>query len=144
MAIVLFDTNIIIDHLNGIPEATAEIAADYHSRIISTITWMEVACKLSPAKISDFRVMLLLADIGVVQTTEAIMVRSAALRGATIGNRPRKGLPDCIIHATAEVEGRIVITRNPKDFGGEGLFVRVPYDFDDATRTTFNVRPPLV
>ena len=37
----LFDTNILIDYLNGRDEAQRELAA-YRQRLISIVTWMEV------------------------------------------------------------------------------------------------------
>lgn len=37
----LFDTNILIDYLRGIPEARSELHL-YEYRAISIITWMEV------------------------------------------------------------------------------------------------------
>ncbi len=37
----LFDTNILIDHLNAVPQARAEIGRFEH-RAVSIITWMEV------------------------------------------------------------------------------------------------------
>lgn len=37
----LLDTNILIDYLNGVVEAKAEIEL-YHFPMISAITWMEV------------------------------------------------------------------------------------------------------
>jgi predicted nucleic acid-binding protein len=46
MAIVLFDTNILIDHTLGIMAATRELAG-YDEGAISTINWIEVACALS-------------------------------------------------------------------------------------------------
>ena len=40
--LVLFDTNILIDYLNGIPQAR-EVLTEYHANpAISAITWMEV------------------------------------------------------------------------------------------------------
>lgn len=42
MAVVLFDTNILIDHTAGIIEATRELAG-YDDAAISAINWMEVA-----------------------------------------------------------------------------------------------------
>ncbi len=42
MAIVLFDSNILIDHILGYREATVELAA-YDDAVISSISWME-AC----------------------------------------------------------------------------------------------------
>lgn len=37
----LFDTNILVDYLNGIVQAHDELKR-YNSRLISLITWMEV------------------------------------------------------------------------------------------------------
>ena len=37
----LFDTNILIDHLNAVPHAREEIGR-FESRAVSIITWMEV------------------------------------------------------------------------------------------------------
>ena len=37
----LFDTNILVDHLNAVPRAREEIAR-FESRAVSIITWMEV------------------------------------------------------------------------------------------------------
>jgi len=36
-------------------------------------------------------------------------------------------LPDAIILATAELEGRLLVTRNTKDFPSDDPGVRVPY-----------------
>jgi predicted nucleic acid-binding protein len=41
MALILFDTYIFIDMLNGIPEATTELG-HYDSPAISVITYMEL------------------------------------------------------------------------------------------------------
>jgi predicted nucleic acid-binding protein len=126
MAIVLFDLNILIDHILGYREATLELAA-YDDAVISSISWMEAACKLSIQSRGEFDAHLLGSGIKVVHTNDAIMRRAAELRGLT-----SKKLPDCIIRATAEVEGRIVVTRNPVDFdGNSAALVRVPYVIKD-------------
>ncbi len=41
MVKALFDTNILIDYLNGIPQAREEVAL-YDDSAISIISWMEV------------------------------------------------------------------------------------------------------
>ena len=38
---ILCDTNILIDYLNGAPEAARELGA-HRRRLISVVTWMEV------------------------------------------------------------------------------------------------------
>ena len=122
MGLALFDTNILIDWLDGVDEASDELLS-YSPAVISAINWMEVACDLTPAEITILNKFLRDSDIDVIHTSESIMIKAAQLRGTT-----RKKLPDCIIRATAETLGCLVVTRNPSDFGGEGPMVRVPYD----------------
>ncbi len=122
MAIVLFDTNILIDHTLGIQQATVELCG-YDDAAISVISWMETACKLTPAQIAVLDASLADAGIEIIQTTPFIMRAAARLRGRT-----SKKLPDCIILATAEAHGRLVITRNVSDFGATTRAkVRIPY-----------------
>jgi hypothetical protein len=63
------------------------------------------------------------------------------LNGDSSLTPPKIKLPDCIIRATAESQGRIIVTRNPYDFGGEGPKVRVPYELDEGVAV--NIRAPL-
>lgn len=49
--------------------------------------------------------------------------RAAALRR----ERPRLKSPDAIILASAQVRGRILVTRNTKDFPANMPGIRVPY-----------------
>lgn len=126
MAIVLFDSNVLIDHTKNHAAATDELA-NYDDAAISVITWMEVAVKLDAAQIASLDAALQAAGIAIIHTNDAIMRRAAQLR-ATIG----KKLPDCIIRATAELEGRVVVTRNPADFGAAGSAgVHVPYRMEN-------------
>ena len=119
---ILFDTNILIDHTLGILQATEELAR-YDDAAVSAISWMETTCKLSQHQVAVFDADLARAGIRIMQTTPAIMRRAAALRGQTL-----KKLPDCIIRATAELDGRVVVTRNAVDFGGcSSTRIRVPY-----------------
>jgi predicted nucleic acid-binding protein len=130
MAMILFDTNILIDHTLGIWQATEELAR-YDDAAISAISWMETTCKLSQLHVAIFDADLGKAGIKIMQTTPAIMRRAAALRGQT-----RRKLPDCIIRATAELEGRTVVTRNAIDFGScSNTKVRVPYKLHSASVT---------
>lgn len=143
MAIVLFDTNILIDNLNGHAAAALEIL-NYEDAIISSITWMEVAFLMNQAAKHQFQVFLDDAGIRIVHLNDDIMRRATIIRGDSIAanaaGRGRKlTLPDCIIRATADASRRLIITRNPADFGGEGPNVRVPYDIVDGMAT--NVKP---
>jgi predicted nucleic acid-binding protein len=62
-----------------------------------------------------------------------IMLRATEIRRASLARPPKISLPDCVIRATAEASGRIVVTRNPADFGGIGQMVRVPYEIVNGT-----------
>ena len=122
MAIVLFDSNVLIDHTLGIIEATNELAG-YDDAAISAISWMESTIKPTPAEIAKFDLDLADAGIVILQTTPDIMRLAAQLRRQT-----KTKLPDCIIWATAQIHRRILVTCNPDDFGGPGNpQVRVPY-----------------
>ena len=139
MAIVLFDTNILIDNFTGIREAVVELT-NYNDAVISSITWMEVACKMSQTEKQNFKALLAAAGIQIVHPDDDIMERTAEIRGNSLVTPPTIKLPDCIIRATAESQGRLVITRNPSDFGGEVPMVRVPYDLVNGVAV--NVKAP--
>ncbi len=139
MAIVLFDTNILIDNLDGHRAAAMEIL-NYDDAIISSISWMEVACKMDRVTRNKFQAFLVGAGIKVVHPDDDIMDRAATIRGNSIASPPKFPLPDCIIRATAEASSRLVVTRNPDDFGGEGPLVRVPYTIVAGIAT--NIKPP--
>ena len=139
MAIVLFDTNILIDNFTGIREAVVELT-NYKDAVISSITWIEVACRMDQGEKQNFKTLLAAAGILIAHPDDDIMERAAAIRGISLVTPPKIKLPDCIIRATAECQGRLVITRNPSDFGGEGPLVRVPYELVNGL--VVNVKPP--
>lgn len=146
MAIVLFDSNILIDNFNGHTAAALEIFA-YDDAIISSIVWMEVACIMDDAQRTAFDTLLDSAEIRVVHPNDSIMRLAATIRGNSladhrVGIGRKLGLPDCIIRATAEVEGRLIVTRNPGDFGGGSVNVRVPYDIVDGVAVNITPPPP--
>jgi predicted nucleic acid-binding protein len=119
-----FDSNIIIDALSGYPQARAEIdrATDFGSRAwISRAVWIEVMSKGEGEGLR--RSEILLSGFSVDEIDAEIGQRAAALR------RERRGLKamDAIILATAQTRGRVLITRNIKDFPAEMPGIRVPY-----------------
>lgn len=119
-----FDSNIIIDALAGFESARAEIdrATDYGSRAwISRVVWIEVMSKGEGEGLK--RAEVLLSGFGVDEVDVEIGKRAAALR------RERRGLKamDAIILATAQMRGRLLVTRNTKDFPAEMPGIRVPY-----------------
>lgn len=116
---VLFDTCILIDFLNGIPQARAECAG-HADRAISVITWMEVLAGTTAHDEGDIRRFLL--NFQTMPLDQAVTERAVLIRRAN-----KIKLPDAIIQATAEVESRVLITRNTRDFPAGAPGIRVPY-----------------
>ncbi|WP_284124772.1 type II toxin-antitoxin system VapC family toxin [Parerythrobacter aestuarii] len=119
-----FDTNIIIDALLGFDQARVEIdrATDNGSRAwISRAVWIEVMSKGEGDGLR--RAEILLSGFGIDEIDAEIGVRAAALRR----ERGRLKAMDAIILATAQTRGRVLITRNTKDFPAAMPGIRVPY-----------------
>ena len=116
----LFDTNILIDHLNGIKRATKEIQASADAAI-SVITWIEVMTG-AENKAQEAILGAFLTNFECLPVTNAVAERAAENRRAR-----RIKVPDAIILATAETAGRMLVTRNVKDFPAGTSGVRVPY-----------------
>lgn len=119
----LFDTNIVIDHLNGIPQARVEIER-YDDRAISIITWIEVMVGAN-AEIAAATEHFL-GGFVIVALTGEIAERAVSLRRSR-----RIRLPDAVIWATAQAEKRLLVTRNTKDFPVDDPGIREPYTFQD-------------
>jgi predicted nucleic acid-binding protein len=119
-----FDSNIIIDALAGFELARKEIdrATDFGSRAwISRAVWIEVMSKGEGDGL--MRAEILLSGFDVDEVDAEIGRRAAALRR----ERPGMKSMDAIILATAQTRGRVLVTRNTKDFPAEMPGVRVPY-----------------
>ena len=119
-----FDANIVIDALAGYSPARTEIerAVSLASRPwISRMAWIEVLSKGDEAIVRD--ALAFLSRFGLDEIDDEISRRAAALRR----ERPRLKSPDAIILASAQIRGRVLITRNTKDFPAEMPGIRVPY-----------------
>lgn len=118
-----FDTNIVIDALLGIANARLEIdRALRNTEIwISRMAWVEVLSKGTVNEIEDARDFL--SGFGIDEVTPEVADRAAALRR----ERPRLKSPDAIILASAQANGRVLVTRNTKDFPAAMPGIRVPY-----------------
>jgi len=116
---VLFDTNILIDYMNGIDLAKAEIGR-YQDSAISIITWMEVMAGSNAE--DEARIRAFLAVFRCLPITTEVVERAFAVR-----KQRKLKLPDAIILATAETAGRLLITRNTRDFPADDPGVRIPY-----------------
>ncbi len=115
---VLFDTNILIDHLSGIERAGKEIRG-YQDRAISIITWMEVMAGSNSE--DESRIRAFLTVFRCLPITPDVAERTFALRKQRKLKLPmrsswRPPKPD-----------RLLITRNTRDFPADDLGVRIPY-----------------
>ncbi len=116
---VLFDTNILIDYLSGVLKARTELER-YRDRAISVITWMEVMAGTTSR--DEVQVQAFLLTFHTAPITSDVAERSFLLR-----RKKNLKLPDAIIRATAEVESRLLVTRNSRDFDPTDPGVRIPY-----------------
>lgn len=117
----LFDTNILIDYLNGIQLAKIEIERT-RERYISIVTLMEVLAGARNADEEDV-IEMFLRDFTLVELT-----RQVARDAVEIRRTRRIRLSDAIVWASARSESAVLVTRNTKDFPkGEGG-VKMPYD----------------
>ena len=117
----LFDTNILIDHLNAVPHAREEIGR-FESRAISIVSWMEVMAGADGELVEPTRRFL--DGFTVIALDDEIALRAVELRRAH-----RIKLPDAVIWATAQTAGRLLVTRNTRDFPPDDPGVRNPYSW---------------
>ncbi len=119
-----FDADILIDALSGFEPARTEIkrAIGRGARPwISRMAWIEVLSKGDDLIVREATAFL--SRFGLDEIDDEIAQRAASLRR----ERPRLKSPDAIILATAQIRGRVLITRNTKDFPAEMPGIRVPY-----------------
>lgn len=119
-----FDANILIDALMDHRPAHDEIrrvAGSGAGIWLSRMAWIEVLSKGSDEIVRD--ASRFLGRFGIDEIDDETSVRAAALR------RQRPGLksPDSIILASAQVRGRVLVTRNVRDFPANMPGIRVPY-----------------
>ena len=118
------DANIVIDALLDHEPAHHElmrIARSGARMWISRMAWIEVLSKGDDGLVRQ--ALQFLGRFGLDELDDEISHRAAALRR----ERPRLRSPDAIILATAQIRGRILVTRNTKDFPASMLGVRIPY-----------------
>jgi predicted nucleic acid-binding protein len=117
---VLFDTNILIDYLNGIEKARTEIER-HEQRLVSVVTWMEVLAGARDEAEEDV-IDMFLRDFRIVDLTRRIARDAVEIRRTR-----RIRLPDAIVWASARAESALLVTRNTKDFPKDDPGLRVPY-----------------
>lgn len=115
----LFDTNILLDYLNGIDKARSEIER-YRHRAISMVSWMEVMVGTADEHrqaTESFLASFQLVDIDKPVAEEAVRLRRLH----------RLMLPDAIVWASARVGDWLLVTRDAKDLPADDPGVRIPY-----------------
>jgi hypothetical protein len=115
-----FDTNIVIDALHNRPEAWAEIRRATRAWI-SRMTWIEVLAGVPEGVGTETEEFLGL--FAMCEIDEEIARRTAAIRHQSKSMK----IPDAVILASAQVTGRILVTRNIKYFPANMPGIRVPY-----------------
>jgi len=115
----LFDTNILVDFLQGRPEAKRELAL-YDDPAISVICWMEVMIGATAEAAVGTRAFL--SQFEVIGVDDTIAELAVELR-----RRHRIKLPDAIVWASARQRGCLLVTRNTRDFPAGDPGVRAPY-----------------
>ena len=119
MVAALLDSNILVDHLKGYPQATAEIGR-YKNPAISIVTWIEVM--VGAADDSSTHTRQFLDGFVIIGLDNTVAERAIILRQTY-----RLKLPDAVIWAAAQTTGRLLVTRNTKDFPADEPGVRAPY-----------------
>lgn len=117
--LAVFDTNIVIDALNGVDEADVEYSR-YERVLISRITWMEVlvGAEGDDSQLRDFlETHFDIAPLDLAVAESAVQIR----------REHRLRLPDAIILATAKANQAVLVTRNTKDFNPDWGDIRLPY-----------------
>jgi predicted nucleic acid-binding protein len=124
---VLFDTNILIDHLQGHRAATEALAA-YSGAAISVITWVEVMSGVPSTQEEAMR--LWLDRFHLIEVDADIAVYAALLR-----HERRLDLADALIVATAQASGRTLVTRDRalcEDLDDPPVLIPYTLDTDQA------------
>lgn len=118
--ILLYDSNILIDYLNGNENAKKELnLSQMHTRFISPISWIEVMTGAKKDQADDIKKFL--NKFKIAKFNSAVCEKAVAAR-----RELKLKLPDAIILATAEANSAILVTRD-KMMAKTSQFVRIPY-----------------
>lgn len=115
-----FDSDILIDALIGVEAARAEIRRASR-KSISRISWAEVMAAAdadSVKAVENFLGCFTVEEVG-----DAVARRAAVLRA----ERSAMTLCDALVLATAQLSGRILVTRNVAIFPASLPGIRIPY-----------------
>ena len=116
----VFDTNILIDYLNGIEAAKIELA-HYSTRQISVISLIEVLVGATNAA-EENAIRSFLGTFEILELSAEIASNAVAIR-----KQYRLKIPGAIVYATARTQGCLLVSRNTKDFNPDRPDIRIPY-----------------
>jgi hypothetical protein len=118
----LLDSVILIDHLNGVPQANEFLLAlDPTRTAISVISYAEILAGLDEAAMQ--KALPLLGSFEILEIDAAVAGKAAALR-----RLHRWKLPDAFQAAIAILHDIRLCTRNTRDFDPQKHpFVEIPY-----------------
>jgi predicted nucleic acid-binding protein len=118
----LLDSVILIDHFNGIPQATEFLLElDPLKTAISVVSYAEILTGLD--KDGEKKAVPLLSSFEILEIDTAVAEKAAALR-----QQHGWKLPDAFQAAIAILHGVKLCTRNTKDFNPQKHpFVEIPY-----------------
>lgn len=117
----LVDSVILIDHLNGVKEATNWLHKNgSKNSVISVITRAEILAGTEPHE--KYHITALLDEFECLPIEKDISELAAELR-----QRYKIKLPDAFQAALANHHELKLVTRNTKDFSPRMKFVKIPY-----------------
>jgi len=116
----VFDTNILIDYLAGIPQAKEEVER-CPAAYVSTVTWIEVMAGTQNGA-DEQTVRQFLQYFEHVPVDQAVADLAFQIR-----REHRLKVPDAVIWATARHKHTLLTTRNTKDFPETNPDIRIPY-----------------
>jgi hypothetical protein len=114
----LLGTSVLTDLLGGAAAARKELAR-YDNAAISIVSWLEVMAGAPKGAGDETRKFL--SRFSLLALAQPVAERAVALRQAH-----RIKLPDAIIWASAQIEGRLRETGNSKDVSVSDPGVRMP------------------
>ena len=128
MARYLLDSVIVIDHFNGVAEATEFLATHGRDCVISVITRAETLAGFPAA--SEPLALKLLDTFAALPVTVEVADTAARLR-----RTQRWKLPDAIQAAIAIQGGLTLVPRNTRDFKAGGpVAVETPYQISGPSQ----------
>ncbi len=122
----IIDTNVLVDYLRNLPQA-GDFLNSLDNRAVSSITAMEVIQGSRNKKELEIN-STFLSNFEIVEITEDISSKALTLM-KNYNLEYDLQVPDALIAATAMNQGKVLATRNKKDFEViKGLEVYQPYN----------------